>query len=99
MCIRDSCERRFLPPLFLAQKIDAHVTRQAKQPRGKARFKLVLPQRAPCLDERLLRQIQRVIGVCRHAKAEVIDLLLVRKQQLLEGGIVALLRPADQLFF
>ena len=87
-----------LLPLLLAQKIDADVARQAEQPCGKRRVKLVLIQRPPGADECLLRQIQGIVRIFYHAQAQIIYAFLVFKKQLLKRILVAGLRPADQKF-
>ena len=82
--------------LFAAQKIDAHVLRQPEQPGGKGRVELILLQRPPELQKYLLRQIQRVVGIARHAVADVVDRLLVQQHELLKGAFVLRRGSADQ---
>ena len=85
-----------LLPLFAAQKIDAHVLCQPEQPGGKGRVELILLQRPPELQKYLLLQIQRVVGIARHAVADVVDRLLVQQHELLKGAFVLRRGSADQ---
>mgnify|MGYP000767896524 CR=1 FL=1 len=85
-----------LLPLLLAQKVDADVLRHPVEPGGERRVKLILRQRPPQLQKHLLRQVERVLGVSRHAPANIIDRFLMQQHQLLKRSRVLRGRSADQ---
>ena len=57
----------------LATLRQAHVDRDAVQPGRQRAACLELAERAPCVDERLLRTILRELRIARHAQTQSVD--------------------------
>lgn len=91
-------ERQKYPPEFLAaQLIDAGVAGQPEKPRFELRRRLQAIQGPDHLDEDLLREILDVITPAGHGVNEACNPMLIADNELMLGGFVALLSPADQV--
>src|SRR5215831_5530145 len=80
----------------LAALGQAHVDRDAVQPSGQRAARLEFPERAPGIDESILRTVLRQLSVTRHPQAQTVDPPGMLAIQPLEGALVTRARPLNE---
>ena len=82
--------------LEVLEAVEAVVARDAVDPRGQLRVGAKLLHVLVHGDEDLLREVECFFAISQHPHAEVIDAVLVRLHQCLEGGGILATKTRDQ---